>query len=282
MVNTVPADGLAPLGAKPSADTVMTTFVCCKCTWPTLETVNLHQLLTFPQPGTSTPLIGRGISILLTEPYRLHSSRTSSRISENTKQVRWGRAYCQAVYCDCLNSSDAEITSFLHQCTHMFFVKHIKKANRYDAFTRCKIEAVLRRYSYIRADSNFGRRQWETSLQSKAVSHWLGANLRLALYSMIQIAKNSSQYLHKEKESSSAIYHKTSPLYSSSSTSSSARTMFIRQRTLVGGPAAWTSFTFNPGTWIWIGACEVKQIQLSRLYKFKIDGIVQGCGISTA
>ena len=91
VVITLPADGLAPLGAKPSAGRVMTTFVSCICTWPALEVAHLYQLLTFPQPGTSTPLMGRGISILLTEPYRLHSSRTSSRMSENTKQIiRWG------------------------------------------------------------------------------------------------------------------------------------------------------------------------------------------------
>ena len=37
--------------------------------------------LTFPHPGTSTPSIGRGISILRTTPYLLHSSLMSSRIS---------------------------------------------------------------------------------------------------------------------------------------------------------------------------------------------------------
>ena len=37
--------------------------------------------LTLPTPGTSTPLIGRGISILFTKPYLPHSSFTSSRIS---------------------------------------------------------------------------------------------------------------------------------------------------------------------------------------------------------
>ena len=31
------------------------------------------------------------------------------------------------------------------------------------------------------ADSRFAPSQWETSLQSNAVSHWLGANLELAL-----------------------------------------------------------------------------------------------------
>ena len=33
-----------------------------------------------------------------------------------------------------------------------------------------------------RADSRFAPSQWETSLQSNAVSHWLGANLESALY----------------------------------------------------------------------------------------------------
>ena len=32
-----------------------------------------------------------------------------------------------------------------------------------------------------RADSRFAPSQWETSLQSNAVSHWLGANLESAL-----------------------------------------------------------------------------------------------------
>ena len=35
--------------------------------------------------------------------------------------------------------------------------------------------------SYYRADSRFVPSQWETSLQSNTVSHWLGANLESAL-----------------------------------------------------------------------------------------------------
>ena len=34
---------------------------------------------------------------------------------------------------------------------------------------------------YFRADSRFAPIQWETSLQSNVVSHWLGANLEWAL-----------------------------------------------------------------------------------------------------
>ena len=35
---------------------------------------------------------------------------------------------------------------------------------------------------YLRVDSRLAPSQWETSLQSNAVSHWLGANLESALY----------------------------------------------------------------------------------------------------
>ena len=35
---------------------------------------------------------------------------------------------------------------------------------------------------YYRADPRFAPSQWETALQSKAISHWLGTNLESALY----------------------------------------------------------------------------------------------------
>ena len=37
-------------------------------------------------------------------------------------------------------------------------------------------------YIHIRADSRLAPSQWETSLRSNAVSHWLGANLKSALH----------------------------------------------------------------------------------------------------
>ena len=37
-------------------------------------------------------------------------------------------------------------------------------------------------HTYIRADSRLATSQWETSLQSNSVSHWLGANLESSLY----------------------------------------------------------------------------------------------------
>ena len=42
-----------------------------------------------------------------------------------------------------------------------------------------------RRVWYHRADSRFAPSNWETSLQSNAVSHWLGANLESALISNV-------------------------------------------------------------------------------------------------
>ena len=41
----------------------------------------------------------------------------------------------------------------------------------------CALKALI----YIRDDSRLAPIQWETSLQSNAVSHWLGANLESAL-----------------------------------------------------------------------------------------------------
>jgi len=43
---------------------------------------NVNCVFTLPHPGTSMPLIGRGISRDLTMPYLPHSSRTSSSMSE--------------------------------------------------------------------------------------------------------------------------------------------------------------------------------------------------------
>ena len=45
--------------------------------------------------------------------------------------------------------------------------------------------SIIKPY-YIRADYRFASRQWETSLQSNTVSHWMGANLESAwLYPVI-------------------------------------------------------------------------------------------------
>ena len=61
---------------------------------------------------------------------------------------------------------------------------------------RCKSYYVLMGESnyvaYIRADFRFAPSQWETSLQSNAVSHWIGSNLEstLIMVPSDRIAKN--------------------------------------------------------------------------------------------
>ena len=45
-------------------------------------------------------------------------------------------------------------------------------------------------YIYPRADSRYAPSQWETALQSSAVSHWLGTNLESALYPTRLTARN--------------------------------------------------------------------------------------------
>ena len=52
-------------------------------------------------------------------------------------------------------------------------------------------EPVMSRY---RADSRLAPSQWETSLQSNAVSHWLGANLESALRYILPPMLQCSQY----------------------------------------------------------------------------------------
>ena len=51
------------------------------------------------------------------------------------------------------------------------------------------------RVHWLRADSRFVPSQWETSLQSKAVSHWLCANLRVSRVTVV-----ISYQVHCEKE----------------------------------------------------------------------------------
>ena len=46
----------------------------------------------------------------------------------------------------------------------------------------CCLAAPQLTHWHYRADSTLAPSQWETSLQSNAVSHWLGANLKSALH----------------------------------------------------------------------------------------------------
>ena len=43
------------------------------------------------------------------------------------------------------------------------------------------------RHIYIKTDSMLAPSQWETSIQSNAVSHWLGANLASALHILLPV-----------------------------------------------------------------------------------------------
>ena len=46
----------------------------------------------------------------------------------------------------------------------------------------------------LRADSRLVPSQWETSLQSNAISHWMGANLESALYSVPDVSSQDLLY----------------------------------------------------------------------------------------
>ena len=49
---------------------------------------------------------------------------------------------------------------------------------------------------YSRADSRFASSQWETVLLCNDVSHWLGANLEPALYSIFFLSKKTWDYYY--------------------------------------------------------------------------------------
>ena len=67
------------------------------------------------------------------------------------------------------------------QCSIVMFIYAWRQPNNeYDAWLIAAI-SDWRRAPYIRADSRFATSQWETSLQSNAVSHWLGTNQESAL-----------------------------------------------------------------------------------------------------
>ena len=59
------------------------------------------------------------------------------------------------------------------------------------------VPGAIGRFQY-RADSRFALSQWETSLQSNAVSHWLCANLKSAL--ALHLTQNSYLDIHKAKK----------------------------------------------------------------------------------
>ena len=92
----------------------------------------------------------------LTPPMCMTSSRTGGRWAGTTPRYHstsrsmdtslrgWGRCFIQGYW---------------HQVVILYFLLNLD----------------------ISADSRFAPSQWETSLQSNAVSHWLGANLELAL-----------------------------------------------------------------------------------------------------
>ena len=86
-----------------------------------------------------------------------------------------------------INSFNPYIPWYLH-CITPESVKDIGKHTR-----------LPKRFTtYTRADSRFAPGQWETSLQSNAISHWLGANLDSALYTKNVHHPGDIPYIHDD------------------------------------------------------------------------------------
>ena len=62
-------------------------------------------------------------------------------------------------------------------------------------------------FRYYRANSRFASSQWDTTLQSNAVSHWLGTSLKSALYSIHDMLTHSNSALMLKDEPFHFIFH---------------------------------------------------------------------------
>ena len=62
-----------------------------------------------------------------------------------------------------------------------FVYKYIQYVNIQYKYIQCYARVATNPLMQIRADSRFAPSQWETSLQSNTISHWLGTNLESAL-----------------------------------------------------------------------------------------------------
>ena len=92
-----------------------------------------------------------------------------------------GRKYKDYVYGDGLVSSNWHAITWTNVYLSLF--RHMASLGHNELIVSVQISAI-RYWRYrpcsTRADSRFAPTQWEMSLQSNTVSHWLGANLESA------------------------------------------------------------------------------------------------------
>ena len=164
----MPADGLAPIAARPSAGAVLTTYVfyqgslavsdlelsCLVLSWWRYQMKPFSALLALcvgNSPVTGEFPAQRPVTWSFNVFF-------DPRLNKQLSKQLWGWSFempLRQLWRHCNVLSDALQTPLLARPHH---------------------------YKWpIRADSRFAPSQWQTSLQSNAVSHWLGANLESAL-----------------------------------------------------------------------------------------------------
>ena len=99
----------------------------------------------------------------------------------------WWHQWCKAVYATLvlyatLRTSEWVQCVGLSMCGSLF--EHDNFSSKYSQYSRCPVAH--------RADSRFVPSQWEMSLQSNAISHWLGANLKSALSTSLRVGSELS------------------------------------------------------------------------------------------
>ena len=96
------------------------------------------------------------------------------------------QAFTRAIY---LHQSNHLTPASILQSTHTKYIaKHSNNKTSSINFSDTESELFQVNQVNTRADSRFVPSQWETSLQSNAVSHWLGANLESSLNTMATLA----------------------------------------------------------------------------------------------
>ena len=131
-------------------------------------------------------------SLIHIQGSKLHSSDRRRQVKMTVGQMK---------YLQDLSHGRLRISDFSHKLHWLYFLWMVH-SDKWFLQSTCPMDKCIRfeiskrdiRYRYLnfnmtlptdvlvmsRADSRFAPSQWETSLQSKAVSHWLGANLESA------------------------------------------------------------------------------------------------------
>ena len=92
----------------------------------------------------------------------------------------------------------AQSGTFIILCKQCWRKVWRSATHRFLSYWKVYLFTVIMLYGLYRVDSRFASRQWEMSLQSNGVSHWLGANLESALLYGQYISVKADKQCHQK------------------------------------------------------------------------------------